>query len=254
MPEALVLDLFGTLVFFDDSRVPVVEIEGRPVPQTVAGLDDRLRRALPGVSTLGFLRELKNAGRHILAEKRRLGVEIPTEVRFERALRSLGAEPGLAAREAEEMARLHMDTLARAVVCPPGRAELLDTLARRHRLALLSNFDHGATARRVLEEAGLTGRFEVILVSAEEGLRKPSPEIFARCCARLGLSPAACVFVGDTMEEDVEGADAAGMTAVWVQPGWQPGQAKGPARAVLGDVAELPAWLEGFGLSEPGVA
>lgn len=241
IPEALVFDLFGTLVFFDDTRVPWAELGGRRVPMTVASLPELLAEALPGVEPVSFLRELARETALVAEEKRRDGIELHTTVRFERALARLGAEPGGARVVAAKMAAEHMDSLARAVVCPPGRGELLRVLARDRRLALLSNFDDGATARRILAEAALAEAFDVVVISDEEGIRKPSREIFARTCARLGVPPSACLHIGDTLVEDVEGATGAGLRALWV--GKSAGSASSPAYGVLDDVASLPEWL-----------
>ena len=245
-PEVLVFDLFGTLVFFDDSRVPTMDVGGRTVPATVAGLPELLDGL--GLPLEGFLRELRRAGEAIFERKRREGIEIPTAVRFEQTLLALGIEPAAAAASAHEMASRHMDTLARSVVCPPDRVDLLGSLARRHRLALLSNFDSGSTARRVLAEAGLARLLEVIVISEEEGLRKPSRELFDRTCSRLGAAPADCFYIGDTLVEDIEGSTAAGLSAIWIRSAKARAahgeDSESPALAVLEDVAELPAWLE----------
>jgi HAD superfamily hydrolase (TIGR01549 family) len=248
-PDVLVFDLFGTLVFFDDSRVPTMEIAGRRVPMTVRGLPDLLGAL--GLTLEAFLRELRRAGEIIFEKKRREGIEIPTAVRFEQALLALGLEPAAAAASAVEMATRHMDTLARSVVCPPGRVDLLARLANRHRLALLSNFDSGATARRVLAEAGLARFLEVIVISEEEGLRKPSRELFDRTCSRLGAAPSSCLYIGDTLLEDIEGSTAAGLSALWIRSaatkaahGEDP---ESPAVAILEDVSHLPAWLDARG-------
>jgi HAD superfamily hydrolase (TIGR01549 family) len=245
--EVLVFDLFGTLVFFDDSRVPTMEIGGRRVPMTVADLPAMLDGL--GLPLDAFLRELRRAGEAIFERKRREGIEIPTAVRFENALLALGLEPATAGAAAREMAARHMDSLARSVVCPPGRVALLEALAREHRLALLSNFDSGATARRVLAEARLAKFLEVIVISEEEGLRKPSRELYDRTCSRLGAAPARCLYIGDTLVEDIEGSTAAGLGAVWIRSSKSRAaagseQAPSPALAVLEDVSELPAWLE----------
>jgi FMN phosphatase YigB (HAD superfamily) len=248
-PDVLVFDLFGTLVFFDDSRVPTMEIGGRRIPMTVRDLP-ALLDAL-GLPLEAFLRELRRAGEVIYEKKRREGIEIPTAVRFEQALLALGLEPAAAAASAVEMAARHMDTLARSVVCPPDRGRLLAALASRHRLALLSNFDSGATARRVLAEAGLDTFLEVIVISEEEGLRKPTRELFDRTCARLAAAPSSCLYIGDTLLEDIEGSTAAGLSALWIRSaatkaahGEDP---ESPAVAVLEDVSELPAWLDARG-------
>jgi FMN phosphatase YigB (HAD superfamily) len=252
-PEVLLFDLFGTLVFFDDSRIPTTEFGGRPVPVTVPGLAGLLDELVPGAEPLAFLRELRRVGAEVIEEKRRAGIELHTSVRFERALRGLGAEEAAIAPAARRMAALHMDTLARAVVCPPSRPALLERLAASHRLALLSNFDDGATARRVLDEAGLTRWLEVIVVSEEEGIRKPSREIFARACARLSASPADCLYIGDTRVEDIEGATGAGLPALWIRADGG-GVEDSPALAALGDVDALPGWLDEGGFSARGGA
>lgn len=253
-PDVLLFDLFGTLVFFDDSRIATLEVGARKIPMTIPNLPGLLDEFLPGVSILQFLEEMRRVGRDILERKRREGVEVHTSVRFVETLRALGCNAGLVDEAAARLAEAHMDSLARAVVCPPGRRELLESLRGAHRLALLSNFDDGPTARRVLAEAGLGHLFEVIVISAEEGIRKPSREIFARACARMGSSPSACLYVGDTFAEDIEGATGAGLSALWISRQ----AALPPALGSIRDVEELPFWLSrggrGPGFSAPGGA
>ena len=57
------------------------------------------------------------------------------------------------------------------------------------------------------------------LVSAAFGLGKPEPEVYRRCLQRLGVPPAAALFVDDS-EANVAGARAAGLRGhVYVSPG-----------------------------------
>lgn len=238
-PDVLLFDLFGTLVFFDDSRIATLEVGQRRIPMTIPDLPGLLEEVLPGVSLVQFFEEMRRVGKGILERKRKEGVEVHTSVRFVETLCALGCRAGLVEEAAARMADAHMDSLAKAVVCPPGRRELLEGLRRAHRLALLSNFDDGPTARRVLAEAGLDHLFEVTVISAEEGIRKPSREIFARACARLGAPPSACLYVGDTFVEDIEGATGAGLSALWISRD----EAVPPALGSILDVDELPAWL-----------
>jgi putative hydrolase of the HAD superfamily len=51
------------------------------------------------------------------------------------------------------------------------------------------------------------------VISGDEGMHKPEPEIYELGCERVGLAPAECVFVDD-LRENCEGAEAVGMTAV----------------------------------------
>jgi putative hydrolase of the HAD superfamily len=55
--------------------------------------------------------------------------------------------------------------------------------------------------------------FDAVVISAEEGLHKPEPEIFLLGAQRAGVPPEECVFVDD-LRENCTGAEAVGMTAV----------------------------------------
>jgi epoxide hydrolase-like predicted phosphatase len=55
--------------------------------------------------------------------------------------------------------------------------------------------------------------FDVIVVSAEEGVRKPDPEIFRRTLSRLGVTAEETIFVDD-VPANVEGARALGIHAI----------------------------------------
>ena len=55
--------------------------------------------------------------------------------------------------------------------------------------------------------------FDCVVISGDEGVHKPQPEIFHLGAERIGLPPDECVFVDD-LRENCEGAEAVGMTAV----------------------------------------
>jgi putative hydrolase of the HAD superfamily len=55
--------------------------------------------------------------------------------------------------------------------------------------------------------------FDGVVISAEEGIHKPQPEIFRLGAERIGLPPQECVFVDD-LRENCDGAEAVGMVAV----------------------------------------
>ncbi len=73
---------------------------------------------------------------------------------------------------------------------------------------------------------------DVPVFSAREGIAKPDPAIYLRACERLGVSPAAALYVGDTAAE-VVGADAAGLRAVRIQA---------PHESAETHVADRSAW------------
>jgi HAD superfamily hydrolase (TIGR01549 family) len=57
---------------------------------------------------------------------------------------------------------------------------------------------------------------DAIVDSRSHGRVKPHPTIFKAALERLGASPAEAVMVGDSLEEDVEGARALGMRAILI--------------------------------------
>ncbi|MFD3448957.1 HAD family hydrolase [Microbacteriaceae bacterium 4G12] len=62
---------------------------------------------------------------------------------------------------------------------------------------------------------GIEKYMDTILVSEQEGMKKPQAEIFMRALERLGVSPEESIYIGDHPENDVIGARQAGMKAVW---------------------------------------
>lgn len=55
--------------------------------------------------------------------------------------------------------------------------------------------------------------FDAVVISAEVGMRKPEPRIFALAAELIGLRPRECVFIDD-IEANVEAAEAAGLVGV----------------------------------------
>ena len=105
-------------------------------------------------------------------------------------------------------------------------------------LAVVSNWD--ISLHRILSNTGLAGYFDFIVASLEEGFEKPDPEIFRITLARAGVGPDAAVHIGDLIEDDVNGAHAAGMRALLLD---RAATSSGPG--ILRSLEELPeafAW------------
>jgi putative hydrolase of the HAD superfamily len=56
-----------------------------------------------------------------------------------------------------------------------------------------------------------------VLTSAEVGARKPAPAMFEQALALTGATASQAIHVGDSLEEDVAGARAAGIEPVLVR-------------------------------------
>lgn len=83
------------------------------------------------------------------------------------------------------------------------------------RVFLLSNAQSDFT-RPEIEMLGLTDCFDGILISSEEGCRKPSPVFFRRLTERYGLLPEKCLMIGNDMDTDIRGASAVGMDTLYI--------------------------------------
>ena len=88
---------------------------------------------------------------------------------------------------------------------------LVRSLRVHYKTALLSNFS--AQLRQLLMQNELIDVFDVIVISGEEGILKPDARIYHLAAERLGVPVADCLFVDD-FEENVAGAQAAGMQAI----------------------------------------
>lgn len=92
---------------------------------------------------------------------------------------------------------------------------------------IASNFD--ARLRNVLLGLGPLSRLAgSVVVSSEVGWRKPHPAFFRAACEALGLPPAAVLALGDDPENDLRGAERAGLRAGLVDRDGGHGQHPGP--------------------------
>lgn len=103
----------------------------------------------------------------------------------------------------------------------PGASALLERLrADGVKMGAVSNaYFSGRVLRQELERHGLADAFELVLSSADVGIRKPDVRIFDEALARLGLAAEHTWYVGDTFEEDIEGALMAGLVPFWLRAG-----------------------------------
>ncbi len=158
---------------------------------------------------------------------------IRAEIRHYRAHLHLGADAaGLAAlrrSSAEamrpelsgELAGLPGEVLVEALLdalrfraYPEVPSTLRELRRRGHRLVVLSNWDVSLHER--LDELGLTPLLDGAVASAELGAAKPDPAAFAHALALAGAEPGRSWHAGDSVEADVQGALAAGVTPVLV--------------------------------------
>ena len=159
-------------------------------------------------------------------------------IRYQLLLEALG-QP---IRLAPEMAELYWSTFLDHVRLFPGTTEGLAALRQAGlRLGIGTNMTAGRQFDK-LERLGLWPWVDAMVTSEEAGAEKPDGRLFLLCAEKLGCSPEACVFVGDSFQVDVLGARRAGMRPVWFRPAVYADDAL-PDVPRISRLTELPALL-----------
>jgi FMN phosphatase YigB (HAD superfamily) len=100
---------------------------------------------------------------------------------------------------------------------PAEYAAVLHELRRRFTLAAVIDIWLPKKAWvEAFERAGISGLFSAVSFSSDHGMVKPSPKPFELVLARLGISRAEAVVVGDSVRRDLGGARNAGIDCVLV--------------------------------------
>jgi putative hydrolase of the HAD superfamily len=157
-----------------------------------------------GFFTRNFSVAPEDKGRYTVHEQRHIALcrRLGVEVRPDAIL------PAVDTAIAAWQRRIRFDEKAYAV---------LKELKGKKKLALITNFDHPPHIHRLLNEYALDRFFEHITISSEVEIDKPDPRIFALTLERAGLLPGETVFVGDSVEDDVRGARAAGLYPILIR-------------------------------------
>ncbi len=241
VPRAVVFDLGGTLVQWPDWE------DGAPEKWRLAY--DAVRATSDGVaaSRERFVAAMRAAEKtHWERVDRDHWSGPPTGVVSE-GFRRLGAE-------ADDRALLAtLDGYARAVagwctVFADARETLSALRERGYRLGLLSNTWWAAEWHNAdLAAQGLAGLLDELVYTSDLPHSKPHPSVFREIASRLGVAPEACVMIGDRQIDDVSGAQAVGMRAIWRRNDSGFPISNGAPDAVVDSLVELPGVLRAWG-------
>jgi putative hydrolase of the HAD superfamily len=146
-----------------------------------------------------------------------------------------GEDPALVDRAMEVFSRARNQVQPYEDVLPA-----LDRLRQRTRLGSVTN---GVAD---LETIGIAHYFDASIAACRFGRAKPDPAIFHVACDALGVAPQQAAYVGDDLLLDVEGAQKAGLRAVWLRRAASaPATAAQHVRpdAICGNLYEVETWL-----------
>ena len=189
----LIFDIDDTLVDFAASQT--------------AALADIRTAHYPQASPDSFARIYTEVNHALWADYARGGI-LQEDIR-RRRFTETAKRLGLPVPDWREIGDAYEDALAAHATLYDGALDLLDSLAPRFRLAAITN----GLARVQRPKATRTGidRFlDPYLISEEEGVAKPSSEIFRRCLERTGIGATETLMIGDSWESDGRGAASVG--------------------------------------------
>ncbi len=190
MTRAVFLDALGTLVELEPPWVSLRDL----VPAEIS--DEQLVEALK--AEMAYYKEHAHEGRDEASL---------TELR-ERCAALVSRKLGMDVGVDELVAAIRFSAYPDAV---PALRNLHD---RGLRLLVVSNWD--CSLPRVLDGCGLGEMVDGTITSAEAGARKPDPAIFERALELAGCGADEALHVGDTADEDVAGARAAGIRSLLI--------------------------------------
>lgn len=133
-----------------------------------------------------------------------------------------------------------------------GAAELLKALrANGQRVWLLSNAQRIFTAPE-LDRLGIAPLFDGICLSSDFGCKKPDRRFFEALLRRYAIDPAGTVMVGNDGACDIRGAQALGLSTVYVRSNLSPVEPLPGADALIetADMDRLRVLLTGTGSAE----
>ena len=188
--KAVFLDALGTLVELEPPWVGLRAALGDGI------LDERLVGAVR--AEMAYYKDHSHEGRdpESLADLRARCAEVLS--------RELGTEVS---------AETLVDSI-RFAPYPDALPALKALRAAGMKLVCVSNWD--ISLEQVLDRCGLAEHLDGAISSAVAGARKPDPAIFAPALERAGCTAEEALHVGDTAEEDLDAARAAGIRALLI--------------------------------------
>ena len=97
-----------------------------------------------------------------------------------------------------------------------GAKKLIKQAQQQCKIGLISNFTHAPVIHKSLRLLGINTFFNAVVVSEENGWRKPSSKIFQDALNKIGVEAKEAVYIGDSPIEDIKGGNQAGLKTVFV--------------------------------------
>lgn len=210
MIKAAIFDLGSTLIAFQGEWPTVLEDSTR-------ALTDSLHASGVAFDREGFSAAFRQDNERYQRQRQIDHLERTTAFVLRQVLQAQGIPepPADVLREALRKMYAVSEACWRRV---PETEEVLQALRRKGlRLGLLSNAGDAENVDRLIDQAGLRPYFDPIVVSASIGIRKPDRRAFEPILEAWRVHPSEVVMIGDTLGEDILGAQRCGLHQIWVR-------------------------------------
>jgi putative hydrolase of the HAD superfamily len=207
--ELILFDLGNTLIYFDGDEEKSASVAARALTR------DLIKNGL-AVDPQTFPAEFQSAMKAYFARREQDCLELTsTYVLREELIRSGYLEPPAGALGSALQA-MYAVSEAHWKMGDDTLATLTALRKQGFRLGIISNAADAADFHRLMEMHDLDQYFELALVSAEVGMRKPHPLIFQLALDFFGIQPEKACMVGDLPAMDIRGAQGMGIAGVWI--------------------------------------
>ncbi len=165
--------------------------------------------------------------------------EIDLQEMRERRFAEIFLEFGLTDRNlSEKFSNEFLEICPKKPALMPGTLEILEQLLKSFALHVITNgFDQIQDTK--MNCSGIRKFFETVTTSESSGWKKPQPGIFHHALKISGAVAGNCVYIGDTYDVDIVGADRAGMKTIFFNPCKKPNPGGSPEIQALGEIPEL---------------
>jgi len=207
-----------TTIFFDLGYT-LINFEGnvpRILRKSYLSLADSLIHSGININRKAFTRQYEQIINRHYAAREIDHVEQPASLFVNRALACFELPPASPDVLKAAIAAMYKVTEAHWHVEKDTHHTLAELKQSGCRMCIISNASNTEDLNNLVDNANLRQYFDAIVISAEEGIRKPDHRIYDKALSVMSSTPGESLMVGDTLGADILGAQEVGIYAVWI--------------------------------------
>ena len=205
--KAISFDFFDTLVYIQHFDSKMAFLHSYKVLNSIIPLDKM------DLSYEIFYEEYRAKVKHHLLVRRKFGYDFTNDKLIMQILKSFNLE--VSHEDAQRIINAYFESLLPYTVPYPNVKEVIEELAKKYILILVSNHSWPPHGYKVLETIGIGKFFTKIVFSGDIGFAKPHEKMFDKVFRDLNVQKNELFHVGDNPSTDVNGAINYGLYVIW---------------------------------------